>query len=115
MLPRPPRSTLFPYTTLFRSSLVAEEFAVLENGVESVAGRDGLAVDDFDGNEFLAFEDEVEAAAFAGFAWICYRILVDVVPFAAAVDRRTLQREFQRVAIHLLQKRAAHAVAPNVL
>src|SRR5438876_9262523 len=66
MLPRPPRSTLFPYTTLFRSSLVAEEFAVLENGVESVAGRDGLAVDDFDGNEFLAFEDEVEAAAFAG-------------------------------------------------
>src|SRR5690348_17638755 len=24
MIPRPPRSTLFPYTTLFRSTLVAE-------------------------------------------------------------------------------------------
>jgi hypothetical protein len=37
------------------------------------------------------------------------------VPFATAVDGRTFQRKFQRVAIHLLQKRAAHPVAPDVL
>src|SRR5258705_4096363 len=38
MIRRPPRSTLFPYTTLFRSSLVAyEEFAVTENEAERVA------------------------------------------------------------------------------
>src|SRR5256885_8511181 len=30
MIRRPPRSTLFPYTTLFRSKLVALHFAVLE-------------------------------------------------------------------------------------
>src|SRR5258708_32604117 len=101
--------------TDFSESLVAEKFAVLENNVESIGGRDGLAVDDFDGDEFFAVVDEVEAATFASFARIGYRILVDVVPLAIAVDGRTFQRKFQGVAIHLLQKRAAHAVAPDVL
>src|SRR5690242_20972707 len=32
MIPQPPRSTLFPYTTLFRSSLVARQFWVLQVG-----------------------------------------------------------------------------------
>src|SRR6266478_2654770 len=101
--------------TDFSESLFAEKFAVLENNVESVGGREGLVVDDFDGDEFFAVVDEVEAATFASFAWIGYRILVDVVPFAIAVDGRTFQFKFQGVAIHLLQKRAAHAVAPDVL
>src|SRR2546426_8161800 len=35
MIRRPPRSTLFPYTTLFRSVFDAE-------GVEDVLGHDGL-------------------------------------------------------------------------
>jgi len=77
--------------TDFSESLVAEEFAVLENNVENIGGRDGLAVDDFDGDEFFAVVNEVEAATFASFAWIGYRILVDVVPFAIAVDGRTFQ------------------------
>src|SRR5438477_8466772 len=33
MLPRPPRSTLFPYTTLFRSFEVPEQAARLSRGV----------------------------------------------------------------------------------
>src|SRR5438105_12561634 len=41
MLRRPPRSTLFPYTTLFRSSLNASTFSAL--------GKD-VAVPDYDRN-----------------------------------------------------------------
>src|SRR2546430_4215230 len=47
MIRRPPRSTLFPYTTLFRS--IAEEFAIFENGFESIVGREGSAVKAVDG------------------------------------------------------------------
>src|SRR5438477_2269514 len=32
MLPRPPRSTLFPYTTLFRSTLVQRRTQAVETG-----------------------------------------------------------------------------------
>ena len=46
---------------------------------------------------------------------IGFGIFVDVVPFAAAVDGGTFQSKFQRVAIHLLEQRAAHAVAPDIL
>src|SRR5208282_5060863 len=77
--------------------------------------RIGSVVVDFDGGEFLADVDQVEAAAFAGFGWIRFRIFVDVVPFAAAVDGGTFQSKFQGVAIHLLKQRAAHAVAPDIL
>src|SRR5437870_6594221 len=38
MIPRPPRSTLFPYTTLFRSRLVEQ----LLRGVEVAPGLDQL-------------------------------------------------------------------------
>src|SRR2546426_3361063 len=41
MIRRPPRSTLFPYTTLFRSFLIAEERV----GVELVVGRSVLELD----------------------------------------------------------------------
>jgi len=37
------------------------------------------------------------------------------VPFAVAIDGGTFQRELQRVAIDLLQQRAAHTVAPDIL
>src|SRR3712207_8112635 len=45
MIRRPPRSTLFPYTTLFRSDHLsrwggASDFDVHELGVEAVAGGD---------------------------------------------------------------------------
>src|SRR3712207_9121173 len=40
MIRRPPRSTLFPYTTLFRSCLLPREFAVLEvDVVHDLANR----------------------------------------------------------------------------
>src|SRR3712207_7644492 len=48
MIRRPPRSTLFPYTTLFRS---AEDRGLLEDGVQHP--RDG----DVDAEERLARDD----------------------------------------------------------
>src|SRR5204862_3234792 len=39
----------------------------------------------------------------------------NVVPLAIAVDGGTFQCELQRVAVDLLQQRAAHAVAPDIL
>src|SRR5262249_61795186 len=33
-LPRPPTSTLFPYTTLFRSRLILDEHGAIENEIE---------------------------------------------------------------------------------
>src|SRR3712207_8595072 len=43
MIRRPPRSTLFPYTTLFRSRSTAHEFAVFLVAHEAVdEDRDGL-------------------------------------------------------------------------
>src|SRR2546429_3772215 len=39
MIRRPPRSTLFPYTTLFRSRVVAVRLAVIGGGL---VGQDGL-------------------------------------------------------------------------
>src|SRR5688572_31591701 len=41
MIRRPPRSTLFPYTTLFRSAALYNTFnAVMETAIESVNGFD---------------------------------------------------------------------------
>src|SRR5207302_9665115 len=40
MIPRPPRSTLFPYTTLFRSDLTAEGDPG-EKGLQIVSGAEG--------------------------------------------------------------------------
>src|SRR5258708_12926507 len=37
MIRRPPRSTLFPYTTLFRSLLAKERFGLVENLAERIA------------------------------------------------------------------------------
>src|SRR5688572_15134111 len=69
MIRRPPRSTLFPYTTLFRSCLLGSErqrlaFQKVELrarlGVvelhEDVAGADVLAFDDADVADDAAFE-----------------------------------------------------------
>src|SRR3712207_8912439 len=41
MIRRPPRSTLFPYTTLFRSNVVASPAVLDRNGVEAkLVGQD---------------------------------------------------------------------------
>src|SRR5436305_13585948 len=39
MIPRPPRSTLFPYTTLFRSALAARDPERLLTSADPIAGR----------------------------------------------------------------------------
>src|SRR3712207_7449208 len=50
MIRRPPRSTLFPYTTLFRSDVVGLEAAVLLRvGLDVAPGVEGAAV--ADGNQ----------------------------------------------------------------
>src|SRR3712207_8594158 len=42
MIRRPPRSTLFPYTTLFRSEINGAELkAMLENGVSAMPAVEG--------------------------------------------------------------------------
>src|SRR5687768_18367845 len=40
MIPRPPRSTLFPYTTLFRSKDVDVEISEIVDGIYRIAGFD---------------------------------------------------------------------------
>src|SRR6266446_1646848 len=76
---------------------------------------DRIAFNNFDSGKILAVLDEIETAAPAGFAGIGFWILINVVPLAVAVDRRTFQSKFQRVAVDLLKQRATHAVTPNVL
>src|SRR5207247_8789383 len=41
-IPRPPRSTLFPYTTLFRSRFVAELWRVLKPGGRAILVEFGI-------------------------------------------------------------------------
>src|SRR3989449_8241665 len=52
MIRRPPRSTLFPYTTLFRSIVSADGYILTNNHV--VAGADGVTVKLYDKREFTA-------------------------------------------------------------
>src|SRR3712207_8196751 len=42
MIRRPPRSTLFPYTTLFRSNIISLMIAIMENGEEYVFSKVGV-------------------------------------------------------------------------
>src|SRR5437773_9058039 len=42
MIPRPPRSTLFPYTTLFRSRLMRRRPSASTRRTSSLAGVDGV-------------------------------------------------------------------------
>src|SRR3712207_8650847 len=51
MIRRPPRSTLFPYTTLFRSGVVAQESAVRAGMADLAAGPErGLDQADEEGD-----------------------------------------------------------------
>src|SRR3712207_8165156 len=52
MIRRPPRSTLFPYTTLFRSSEVFNTLEELDGMGSPLSGWDGLF--DLDGAELLS-------------------------------------------------------------
>src|SRR3712207_9121436 len=53
MIRRPPRSTLFPYTTLFRSITVFHVVPTLKGALKAVdAGVDGLVVEGGEGGGF---------------------------------------------------------------
>src|SRR5690349_21866359 len=54
MIPHPPRSTLFPYTTLFRSFNDAPQLA-LRQGLEGQRSIDGLQWED--ASEFLLYSE----------------------------------------------------------
>src|SRR3712207_7957356 len=61
MIRRPPRSTLFPYTTLFRSALRGLEDGVVEQvlrpGEVAVVEVADASVEEFDGDEFRRLDD----------------------------------------------------------
>src|SRR3712207_8225832 len=44
MIRRPPRSTLFPYTTLFRSPYYDEKYATFQNGEGILFYMNGIAI-----------------------------------------------------------------------
>src|SRR5204863_9810023 len=56
MIPRPPRSTLFPYTTLFRSGDADAALVPLEN---SIGGQVGVTLDELADGEPLVITREV--------------------------------------------------------
>src|SRR3712207_8620907 len=60
MIRRPPRSTLFPYTTLFRSAVLAHQVA--EPAAERQAGDAGVADDAAGGGEPLRLGGAVDLA-----------------------------------------------------
>src|SRR3712207_7147022 len=61
MIRRPPRSTLFPYTTLFRSALIGEagrDELIGGPGADYLSGRTGDdLLDGGDGDDFIRSEE----------------------------------------------------------
>src|SRR5687767_15533799 len=62
MLQQPPSSTLFPYTTLFRSEECRQPVGVHDRGVDHASGRDARAADD-ERNAYAAFVEVALAGA----------------------------------------------------
>src|SRR2546425_9739930 len=82
MIRRPPRSTLFPYTTLFRSHLLDQAF-VLFGTPRAVAAdirieRDGAAVDDaFDVTLHYPNRSEEHTSELQSLAYLVCRLLLE--------------------------------------
>src|SRR5258708_40254462 len=64
MIRRPPRSTLFPYTTLFRSGVLLREEALRDDG-EEITGRHQCRDEHGKGRPVVA-ECHIQALAVAG-------------------------------------------------
>jgi len=82
MIRRPPRSTLFPYTTLFRSGV---ELSDVRPGARAEFHWEG-------GVSRAAVFEDVEAPRFIAFRWL---------PFARLEDGETVHRPQARVEISL--------------
>src|SRR3712207_8673523 len=96
MIRRPPRSTLFPYTTLFRSGEVAEQarrLAVIEvalevdeaNGIELVGGAEGAEVEVLDG---LDLRSEEHTSELQSRQYLVCRLLLEKKTQRALLRRR---------------------------
>src|SRR3989442_15926154 len=104
MIRRPPRSTLFPYTTLFRSLGLAADLAVAPGGALPAGGpllarRDG----DFKRQAVLERQDVIRALAAAEFAdYRPLRALEDAedAAFEPAAGVGAKDACFDAVAVH---------------
>src|SRR4029077_16011031 len=67
-----------------------------------------------DGYELLAFFEQNKSSSSRIFPRVTYGLLVNIVPLAMDVNRGTLQREAQGIAINLLEKRTTHAETPVI-
>src|SRR3712207_7096274 len=88
MIRRPPRSTLFPYTTLFRSGL-ARAFVPnnlrrgrgdgddLDRGVVKSQGRDRVRLLDHEGRELLGLRSEEHTSELQSRQYLVCRLLLE--------------------------------------
>src|SRR2546425_3432954 len=82
MIRRPPRSTLFPYTTLFRSHVVPQALLILgravEIGVVEVAAQLGQrAIGDVETELLLGLRSEEHTSELQSLAYLVCRLLLE--------------------------------------
>src|SRR2546430_12783927 len=85
MIRRPPRSTLFPYTTLFRSSLIP---AALSAGTTTIVGMGYGHVSDLGVNPAHNFHRLLEA-------WEAFPLNVQLLGRGSAADPSAIERNLE--------------------
>src|SRR3712207_7283173 len=92
MIRRPPRSTLFPYTTLFRSVLSAEEERVWDEIVRREAdevGREGLPAAVIGGGWAAVMRSEEHTTELQSRQYLVCRLLLEKKKKRHSVLRRS--------------------------
>src|SRR3712207_7704345 len=78
MIRRPPRSTLFPYTTLFRSARSVSPWFPCRAGVSGLAGSDGVRCRGQDGRSvFTAARSEEHTSELQSRQYLVCRLLLE--------------------------------------
>src|SRR5687767_15460177 len=80
MVRRPPRSTLFPYTTLFRSSGFAEEggdSADMQDAIVALAKRTGMRISGPNAEGFYSQRSEEHTSELQSLAYLVCRLLLE--------------------------------------
>src|SRR2546425_5138326 len=77
MIRRPPRSTLFPYTTLFRSVVLPLQFAPPRHLLEGPLHRPGDAVGVEDGLAVEVARSEEHTSELQSLAYLVCRLLLE--------------------------------------
>src|SRR2546430_8782874 len=116
MIRRPPRSTLFPYTTLFRSRLSEEQ--VLEAGIQTAKGlraayAKGLIHRDVKPANILFADEHLAKIGDFGLAGITAQARGEIwgTPYYVAPERLNNQPEDFRSDIYSLGATLFHALA----